>query len=325
MIVLSIIFVIIILYSISFLLTLLIYKKGFGYRFELNPYIKYYHEKEFDCIRKEATFNIDDIKIKGLFITPNKEYDKKKIIIYAHGMFSSKEAYLQDIGSISAHGFEVFCYDNIGVNESEGKNIGGLSSFLKTLDYAVNFVKKTYPEKDIYVIGHSAGAYATINVLKYHPDIKKICAISPFVNINKILYSMVPAPLKLITFNGKLYEGLIFKKYAFTNAIKTLNEYEGKALILHSKDDKVVPYKKGTYILEKKLKNKNNINFIIVDNKNHQPQYTAKAVKRLNEFSNKINTLSTEDQIKLMENTNFHDLGRLDKEIMNKIIDFFKK
>ena len=50
MIVLSIIFVIIILYSISFLLTLLIYKKGFGYRFELNPYIKYYHEKEFDCI-----------------------------------------------------------------------------------------------------------------------------------------------------------------------------------------------------------------------------------------------------------------------------------
>lgn len=326
MIVLSIITVLIILYLLSLFAIFLSYKKNFGNRFVINPLITYYEVEEFECVKKKASFKIDDLTLNGYFVTPkNNIYDKSVIIVFCHGMWSSKEAYYQEVGYVSKAGFEVFTFDYIGTHESEGKSIGGLASGLKSVDYAIKYVHDLYPSKDIYVMGHSWGGFTSINSVKYNPYVKKICSMSPFININKAMVSFAPHPFKFLAYNSQIFESFKYGKYAFADSIKTLKDYDGKVLILHSTDDHMIKYKDSTKILEKKFKDYKNINFIVVDKRGHNPDYSKTAVKKLKEFVNKLSSLNKEEQILLMQKTNFNDLGRLDKDIMKQIIEFFKE
>ena len=68
------------------------------------------------------------------------------------------------------------------------------------------------------------------------------------------------------------------------NAIESLSNYDGHALIIHSKDDKTVKCKYHFDVLKNELSNKNNIEFMLVENKNHNPNYTVEAVKHKDEF-----------------------------------------
>ncbi len=322
---LSILTVLITIYLVTLLIVYIAHHNKFKNRFTPNPLITYYNEKEFDCNRRDASFKIKNDTIKGCFITPNKKYDDTKIIIYCHGIDSPKEAYMQDISVIANGGFEVFGFDYIGVNESEGKSVGGLASGLKSVDYAIKFIHNEYPDKDIYVIGHSWGAWNTINSVKYNPFVKKICAIAPFITINSVAQLLMPPKFKFLALNTEIVEGFKYGKYAFANSIKSLNQYEGKALIIHSRDDGMVPFNASTKILEDKFKDNERYKFLILDGKKHNPQYTYESLRKTNEIFMKLKELKEEEMISFMKGVNFHELGQLDMDIMNQIIDFFKE
>ncbi len=322
---LSIITVLLGVYLIILLIVAFAHHQKFKNRFMPNELVTFYNEKDFDCIRRDASFKIDNITLRGCFITPNKECDETKIVIYCHGLDSSKEAYMQDICTIANAGFEVFCFDYIGVNESEGKSLGGIASGLKSTDYAVKYIHSEYPNRDIYVIGHSWGAWSALNSVKYNGYVKKLCAIAPFIKINDAAASISSSIYKVFTINTELIESFKYGKYAFANSISTLNGYEGKTLIIHSKDDGVVNYNKSTKIMAERFKDNERFKFLIVDGKNHNPQYTKEAVEKLNDFYKKIKEVKPEEVIPYMQSINFHELGELDSEIMNQIIDFFKE
>lgn len=321
---LSVLTVLATLYLMLFIGLSFVHHKMFGKRFIPDPNIINYNEKEFGCTREEITFKIKNLNIKGAFITPETDYDKNKIVIYCHGLDSSKESYMQDIATVASGGFQVFCFDYIGVFESEGKAVGGFANGLRCVDYAIKFIHNKFPEKEIYVMGHSWGGFTSINSIKYNKFVKKVCSISPFISINDIFYSQAPTGLKLFMFNMELVEGLKYGKYAFANSISTLKKYNGKALIIHSKDDPLVKYNDSTKILEEKLKDKENIKFIIVDGRKHNPHYSDSAVLKLNQLYAKMATLTKEEWIEYAKTINFHELGELDSNIMNQIIEFFK-
>jgi len=323
------IFLVLLFTSISFyflvLLSIYIIHAHFFYkRFVPDRNIKFYNEKDFNCIRKDASFKIKNITLKGCFITPNKEFDQSKIIIFCHGMCSSKESYMQVISTIANGGFEVFCFDYIGVNESEGNVMGGFAQGLRSVDYAIKYIHELYKNKDIYVIGHSWGGFNALNSVRYNSYVKKVCAISPFISINDVILAITPIIAKMLVINTEFVEGIRFGKYAYANSISTLKRFNGDVLIIHSEDDDTVIYDASSKKLFKKFSNIDRFKFLIVNGKKHQPQYTYESVNKLYNFYEKSHELDGNDLINYMKTINFHELGEIDMDIMNQIITFFK-
>ena len=62
-------------------------------------------------------------------------------------------------------------------------------------------------------------------------------------------------------------------------AEKSLADYQGNALIIHSSDDKMVQSKFHFRVLKKAREEKTNIRFLEVEGKGHNPNYTADAVR----------------------------------------------
>ena len=297
------------------------HKKLFNYHFNINPLIDSYKASDYDLDLIKYSVNENNETINGYFYTP-KNYDKNKLIIFCHGMWGTKETYLQDIGELTLNNFQVLSFDCLGFGESDGK-ILGLGTFLKSLDLVLNDLmkKKEYIYKDIYVIGHSMGGYAATNIVKYHPEVKAVIGLAPLTSVTNSIKL-----LKLPLFFGKiftLYDERYFHSYSLADSVKSLKNYKGKVLIIQSTDDNMVPFKYGLQRIKDNLKDNTNIEYLEVSSRHHNPEYTIEAVENLNAFLAKDRLIKNkEDRLKLYQETDFKKCGTIDKEIFQVIIDF---
>ncbi len=322
-IILGIIGLLIIINVIIFLIVLKSHNKMFNTRFMPSPLITYYDAKEYSLDSKKIEINCDNEIIRGNIYTYG-DYDKNKIVIFCHGMNACKEAYMQEIGTLCQNGFMVIGYDHLGVNESDGK-LKGISASIKSLDYVINYVKKDeeLKNKDIYVVGHSWGAYATINIVKFHKDIKGIVALAPFVNISSFLKHSMNMKNPLVILMVNLIEFFKFGKYADCDGLKSLKEYNGKVLLIQSTDDNIVNYNYALRYLKDNLGDK--CEYIILNDRLHNPDYKAEAVKYLSEFVSNINNYKGKELEEYFKKQDFHKMGELDDTIMKDIINFINK
>lgn len=304
---------------ISYAILKSFHKKMFNHRQELNKNIKFYTNEDFDVYKDEYDVTIDDKKIVGHFYHPDK-YDENKIIIFCHGMFSTKEAYAQEASYIASKGYYVYLFDYIGTNESNGDSLLGFHNSIYSLDLVINQIEndEKYKNKDIYVFGHSWGGYATTNIVALHPEIKGIIGLSPLVTIFHLLTKTKPYRPMLLSALFSIYdEGLFDKKYSI-NALKRLQNYSGKMIFIQSKDDYDVSYSASMGLLKKKLKNKD-VDYVLFEDRKHNPDYTDNAIKQLHEFYAKAKT--TNDIHKLCKETDFHACGELDTKLWDSLIE----
>ena len=107
-------------------------------------------------------------------------------------------------------------------------------------------------------------------------------------------------------------------------ATDSLNRKDLKGLVIHSIDDQMVWYKYNAKIIKEKNIN-TNIEFIIVENKNHNPQYTIDAVNYLKSYLHKLNHVKAKEEInELLKTADFDKMSTLDPSIMDKVINFLK-
>lgn len=213
-------------------------------------------------------------------------YNKEKIIVFDHGFGGGHLAYMKEIEMLCRHGYMVFSYDHTGCMESGGETPNGLAQSLCDLNDCITTIKNDdrFKDLDISVIGHSWGAFSTLNITALHPEISHIVAISGFVSVEEMIKTFFSGLLK--GYRKAVYEieqesNPVFSKI---NAVETLKKSNTKALLIYSEDDKLC--KKVHYdILKENLKNKNNVEFLLVKNKGHNPNYTTEAVALLNGFS----------------------------------------
>ena len=66
------------------------------------------------------------------------------------------------------------------------------------------------------------------------------------------------------------------------------------------------------------------IESIISDNKYHNPNYSDKAISIMLEYSTKTKELKNEELKNYKKNFDYHTMGELDNEVMDKIILFLK-
>lgn len=313
--------IIVFLIIIMFLMAIFLHHAMFSKRWEPDGIVKYYTKEEYENFNSEkVSFKCGKETLKGyIYSYPLKNY--RGILVFAHGMWGSHNAYLQEIEALAKMGFKVLGYDNIGTELSSGKNLKGLGSSLLGLDAAIAFIKKTYPNEEVFVMGHSWGGYAALGIAKYHPDLKGIVAMSGFVSISRVLKSILPRKMYFVIPFFIIIDWFKCGRYSLSNNYKVLKKSNVKTLVIHSKDDKLVKFKLNPGYLNKKLKNPV-VSYLFVDGKNHNPDYSDEAILYTNEVHMHLKELKGEEILNYKKEINYHKMGELDLEVIAKIGDF---
>ena len=252
------------------------------------------------------------------------------LVVFEHGMGVGHRAYMREIVTLCKRGYPVYSYDHTGCTESEGEHIRGFSGSLADLDAVITSLLSLsdLAGKKISVVGHSWGGFSTMNIGVLHKELHSLVAISGFSSVKDIQKQVVPFFLR--PFINGLYE--IEKKenpsYATVCSACSLSKTDAKVLIIHSDDDKTVSSKKHFETLRKALIGKDNIEFLKVIGKDHNPNYTMDAVSYKNSYMNDLKSakksgrLETEDQKKLFNSKyDFVRMTEQDEEIWNKIFE----
>lgn len=296
-------------------------QKLFGHRFMPDPLVRYYQIEEFEGLLKEAiAFSRKKIILRGyLYSYPIKHV---KVMIVAHGMWSNHQAYLQEIEFFARNGYLVIGFDYCGTDQSDGKNIKGLAESLVSLDAAVSFAESDlrFRGLPIVVFGHSWGGFAAGTIASIHPNIEKVVVMSGFISLPKIYWNLLPKALDILIPFFLFWDWIYHGKYAFKSIRKTLLNSHVDALIIHSKDDQMVSYRQHTAVLEKKLADQTS--FLVVNGKNHNPDYTTEAINYMKEVQSHKKTLSKEEQKNYLESVDWHRMGQIDEELLRQVLDF---
>jgi len=237
-------------------------------------------------MREEYPFTSSDgHKLSGYFY----HYGKPKpgrIVVFDHGMGSGHRGYMKEIEQLARRGYLVFAYDHTGCMESGGDTTGGFPQSLKDLNDAITTLKADprFAGCTYSVVGHSWGAFSTLNICALHPDITHICAMSGFISVEAVLKQFFGGIMWI--FGKRIYAAVRAENpdYAGYNAVETLKNADCRALIIHSEDDPTVSCAKHFDVMRKALAGKANIKFHKVTGKAHNPNYTEAAVKYKDEF-----------------------------------------
>lgn len=229
--------------------------------------------------------------LKGFFYS-YPDYIEGRIVVFDHGMGGGHLNYMKEIEKIARKGYRVFSYDHTGCMESEGESVKGFATSISDLDCALNSLKsdERFNNDRISVIGHSWGALACQNIAKFHPDIESIIAISGPLSVKDMIDQSFSGLLSLYRKAVYKLERSANPEYVDCNAIDALTNYNGRVLLIHSADDKIVKPEYHFNVLKKALSSKQNVRFLLVDGKAHNPNYTKDAVKYLGEYFSELAT-----------------------------------
>jgi len=280
-----------------------LYKKAITHRYDDDHIIHYFSYKDFPGLEAEPiAFQTEQgLTIKGNFYH-YAQYDKKKLVVFCHGLGGGHRSYMREIERIAREGFRVLACDNIGCFESEGDGIRGLTESLHDLDVCLKYLKSLDETKalDLHVIGHSWGGYAASNILNYHPDLKSVCAISGFCSVKSYLDVFLGGKMKGLQKAIYKIEKSQNPDYVDSTSVTAMEQAKCPVLLVHSTDDTMVKFAGTTGYLQETIHN-GNVRYLIVEHKAHNPNLTKPAVDMLNKDLGAYRQLVAKKKLKTME------------------------
>lgn len=265
-----------------------LYRRNLFSRADRARDVRFLTSADFDGLR-EVPYNFKTVKgdklVGSFYYYPNPK--EKRIVVFDHGMGQGgHRAYMREIETLCKNGYLVYSYDHTGCCDSGGESTGGFSQSLCDLDSCFAALKADAQFKGygISVVGHSWGAYSALNIGAYHPDVKHIVAMSGFISVremHKQLFSGVASFLRKTVFE---LEAESNPDYVESSAIDALKKTDAALLVIHSADDNVVSAKRHFEQLKYELRGRENTEFILLNGRAHNPNYTDGAVAYLAEF-----------------------------------------
>lgn len=247
----------------------------------------YYSSDDFAGLQKEAyAFQSSMGHTLQGYLYFYENFIEDRLVVFDHGFGGGHRAYMKEIEKLCAHGYRVFAYDHTGCMESGGESPNGLAQSLCDLNDCITTIKadRRFAGLDISVMGHSWGAFSTMNIVALHPEISHVVAMCGFVSVEEMMKTFFAGPLKGYRKAVLALEKESNPKFFSFNAVQSLKNANVKALLIYSEDDKLC--RRVHYdILKEGLKDKENVHVLFVQNKGHNPNYTTDAVKLLGEFS----------------------------------------
>lgn len=209
-----------------------------------------------------------------------------RLVVFDHGMGNGHRAYMREIERLARAGYLVYSYDHTGCMASGGESTNGFAQSLKDLDACIAALKQesALQDRTISVMGHSWGGFSTMNITALHPEITHVVAMSGFVSVKRMLEQTFFGPLR--GFQKLMYD-LEYRTnpdYVAFDAVQTLEKTPAKVLLIASNDDKVVRKDFHYDVLAQALSDRENIRFLLMEGKGHNPSYTCDAVRYKDDF-----------------------------------------
>lgn len=306
-------------------------------RSDEKPFLFYFSHKDFKGLCQHS-YNVKSSKghqLVGYFYYYESEYLKTPLrtdtlVIFDHGMWSGHRSYFREIEMLCKNGYIVYSYDHTGCFESEGEETFGFAQSYLDLCDVLSSLKEHEKIKDmkLYVIGHSWGGFATMNCPNPH-NVDKVVAISGFISVEEIVNQYIPFFLKKhrrAVFNMETKD-----KGSLVDGRRSLFLRKTKALYIHSRDDKIVSYKKHFLQLKKELASAlpEQVQFLSLNKKNHNPTYTINALKAKSKMERELKSahkkglLNTAEDCEKFKNTyDWYQITEQDQEVWDKILEF---
>ena len=251
-----------------------------------------------------------------------------RVVVFDHGFGGGHRAYMKEIEKLCKHGFLVFAYDHTGCMESGGETPGGLAHSLCDLNDCISMLKgdERFKNLDISVMGHSWGAFSTLNIAALHPEVSHIVAMCGFVSAEEMIKTFFSGLLKGYQKPVFEFEKKINPSFAEFNAVNTLSTSSVKALLIYSDNDQMCR-RVHHDILKDALENKENVKIMLCHNKGHNPNYTEEAVKLVGEFGKarakflKNKKATREEKAKFVASFDFDAMTVQDEEVWTEIFN----
>ena len=249
-----------------------------------------------------------------------------RLIVFDHGFGGGHRAYMKEIEKLCAHGYRVFSYDHTGCMESGGESPNGLAQSLCDLNDCIATIKadKRFEGLDISVMGHSWGAFSTMNIAALHPEISHIVALCGFVSVEEMIKTFFAGPLAGYRRAVLSLERESNPKFFEYNAVESLKNANVKALLIYSEDDHLC--RRVHYdILKEGLKENKNIDLLLLSGKGHNPNYTADAVGLLGKFGKarakfaKKKNATKEEKENFVASFDWEKITAQDEDVWNQI------
>lgn len=199
--------------------------------------------------KKLLLSNCDNLNLEVIIMEPKEE--AKAIIQFSHGMAEHKERYYPFMKYLVSHGYICAIHDHRGHGTSI-KELTDLGYFYtKDYNYIVNdlhqvtqYLKETYPDKDIYLFSHSMGTLVSrIYLKKNDMDIKKLVLSGPPTYNKHAHAGLILANVSNI-FKGGNYRNEFLNKLTFGTYNK---DYEKENSWLSTNETEVEKYNTSQY------------------------------------------------------------------------------
>ena len=271
------------------------YKDNFLQRFDKDGVIPYYSVDDFPGLFCSQSSFQNSAKVRiEYFIYHYEEYDPKKLVLFCPGIGPGHTAYLAEIETLCKAGYRVLTLDYTGCGASGGERLSSTNA--PTRD-AMELLDLLHPEEEIIPVGHSLGGYTALNLVNLLPGVTRAVILSGFVSIADEMMGFVK--LRLLANCVKQYEKKLIPQYGTLDNRKYLSTTKDKLLWIHSTDDPMVNYK---YNAGQVLKIGNpNIRVITMENKKHNPQYSPKALEKMNQWIGEYNRQIQEKKLNTAE------------------------
>lgn len=298
----------------------IVYSKIYPKRSDGVLVLNYPNYKDYpNLITEKISFKSGKNILRG-FIVKNKNIDKyKSVVVLSHGIGAGHTYLLNLVDFICNEGYIVLAFDNTASGISEGKKVYSMVQSIKDLDFALKFKENNkelqgYPT---YLLGHSMGGFAVLNILNKSHKIDKCCSIAGFNNEEAMALGMIPRTkgvYPLITFRNFFRVG----RNAFSTSYKSIKKSNVNILYIQGTEDKVVPPSIGGDLYAKL--NKPNLTIKLIDGKFHAPHVLNEG--QGNEILSKCGliggVLTPYDTV-----LDYKKMSEIDPDICNIIVDFF--
>lgn len=295
------------------------YQMIFGRRYDKNPLLKYFTETDFSLAAEGVRLG----KLCGKVYTDAAVTKNGGVIIFAHGMGPGHCAYMTEIAYFCRRGYTVVAVDSLGCGMSSGKSMRGMYEGVKTVVAAFDYVKARFPDKEIYLVGHSWGAYSVMCASKLRkaekvvaisaPDSPVKAAYDGASNVMSKLFALILCPFWYAA--GFLKFGVRGNERASVCVKKS----GAPTLIIHGDKDTVVALNGSAYVKSNGV----NVEKYLSEGKAHNPYNTIAAQKLLSELSANLSDYKKTGRA-YFDNFDFTAATEEDGEVMLKIIGFLE-
>lgn len=198
------------------------------------------------------------------------------LIVIVPGYRAGGDDYLWQISELNSFGYGVFTFDATGSCRSEGESGVGFSQTIEDLECALSFIEENnrFGYENIYLLGHSRGAFAVCSVLDSGYDITAAVSIS---GVNSCMEAVIqPAADKAGILAYGNYPFLwLYQAYLFgdddinVNAAEEIHKGNTPVMVVQGTGDTQYTEQRYSVYSHCKQVNARNASYLLIDQKEH--------------------------------------------------------